>query len=272
MAYRYALYPGRRGFFQELSVTNKLIILNLAFYLVSLFIFTFYGEGFFLDNIALTPSLIAQGKSLWTLITSMFSHILFFHIFANMFSMFFIGNFLERIIGKRRLLGVYLLSGLVGGIFFVLSGLIFSDNNPGIGASGAIFGLLGVLAVLVPYSRIYLILGPLILILLQVVLSPFVPSSFSTIFNSLVNILIVVMIFSIFSFNQNFRKLSIPVELPMWILPIIAIVPLVVIGYFFPLPIGNSAHIGGLFLGVCYGIYLRKKFPQKTMVIQRHFR
>src|SRR3990172_96954 len=73
----------------------------------------------------------------------------FFHLFANMFSLFFIGNFLEKIIGRKRLFMVYLFSGLVGGAFFVLSGLIFNNNAPGVGASGAIFGLLGVLAVLV---------------------------------------------------------------------------------------------------------------------------
>lgn len=272
MAYRYSLYRSRGSFFQNLSITNKIIIANLAFYIVSLLVFSIYGEDFFIENIALTPSLITEGKSLWTFFTSMFSHILFFHIFANMFTLFFIGNFLERIIGKKRLLWIYLISGLIGGVFFVLSGIIFSDIDSGIGASGAIFGLLGVLAVLVPYSRIYLILGPLILILLQVILSPFIPSAFLSIFNSIVNILIIVMIFSLFSLNPGFRKFAMPMEIKMWLLPIIAIVPLVVLGYFFPLPIGNSAHIGGLLVGLIYGFYLRRKFPQKTMIIQRHFR
>ena len=105
----------------------------------------------------------------------MFSHVLFFHIFANMFSLFFIGNFLEKIIGKKRFFWVYIVSGILGGIFFVASGIIFNNSSPGVGASGAIFGLLGVLAVLVPRSKIYLIAGPLILILLQVILSPVIP-------------------------------------------------------------------------------------------------
>ena len=65
------------------------------------------------------------------------------------------------------------------------------------------------------------------------------------------------MIFSLFSFNPSFRKFAVPVELPMWLLPIIAIVPLVVLEFFVNLPIGNSAHIGGLLVGLLYGFYLK---------------
>src|SRR3989344_4051513 len=148
--------PERKGFFQGTSATTQLIIANIVFYFTSLLIIFTSGEQFFLNNFALTPSAILHGKTLWTLGTSMFSHLLFFHIFANMFSLFFIGNFLEKIIGRKRFFFVYLLSGLVGGIFFVFSGLLFRNDVSGIGSSGALFGLLGVLAVLVPYSKIYL--------------------------------------------------------------------------------------------------------------------
>ena len=261
----------KMGFLENISLTNKLIFFNIIFYVGSLFILATYGEQFFLNNIALTPSLILEGKSLWALLTSMFSHVLFFHIFANMFSLFFIGNFLEKIIGRKRLFTVYLISGLIGGAFFVLSGLIFNNDAPGIGASGAIFGLLGVLAVLVPYSKIYLIVGPLILLLLDFAISPILPAGFIPMFSLIVNILIFIMIFAIFSFNPKIRRFAIPLELRMWLLPIIAIVPLVIIGFFVSLPIGNSAHIGGLVVGLIYGFYLRKKFPNKTRKLSRYF-
>lgn len=263
----------RANLFSLMSITNKLILINIILYIVSLFVLVSFGEEFFLKKIALTPSLILAGQALWTFLTSMFSHVLFFHIFANMFSLFFIGNFLEKIIGRKRFISVYLIAGLIGGIFFVLSGLLFNTSIPGIGASGAIFGLLGVLAVLVPYSKIYLIVGPLILILAQFILSPFIPMNFISAFSLIINILIFAMIFAIFSFNPSIRKFAIPLELPMWLLPIIAIVPLVIIGQFYQnLPIGNSAHIGGLVVGLAYGLYLRKRFPNKIKKISRHFR
>ena len=267
----YTIPHKRRNFFGSLSATNQLILINVFLYVISLFILSVYGSDFFLDNLAITPSLILAGENLWTLITSMFSHVLFFHIFANMFSLFFIGNFLEKIVCKKRFILVYLISGLIGGIFFVLSGAIFNSDIPGIGASGAVFGLLGVLALLVPYSRIYLIVGPLILIFLGFVIGEIIPLNFLSVFNMVINVLIILMIFSIFSFNKKIRRFAVPLELPMWLLPIVAIVPLTVIGFFVNLPIGNSAHIGGLVVGLGYGFYLRKKLPKKTNMIRKHF-
>ena len=189
-----------------------------------------------------------------------------------MFSLFFIGNFLEKIIGKNRFILVYLVSGIIGGIFFVLSGMIFNSSIPGIGASGAIFGILGVLALLVPYSKIYLIVGPLILILLGVILNAFIPENLLSFFNLAINILIIMMIFAIFSFNPSVRRFAVPLELRMWLLPIVAIIPLIIVGFFVDLPIGNSAHVGGLVAGIFYGVYLKNKFPRKTKMIQRYFK
>lgn len=268
----YQVYPEKKKkIFSRFSVTVRLIILNLVIYFISLFVLSIYGEKFFLDNLALTPLLILSGKSVWTFLTSMFVHGSFFHIFANLFSLFFIGTFLEKIIGRKRFFGVYMIAGLVGGIFFVLSGLIFSNNLPGVGASGAIFGVLGTLAVLVPHSRIYLIIGPLIVIVAQIILTNILPLSLVPTFNLIANILIFVMIFSLFSFNKSLRKIAVPLELSMWFLPLIAIVPLVIIGFIVPLPIGNSAHIGGLVVGLVYGFYLKEKFPNKIKTISRHF-
>jgi membrane associated rhomboid family serine protease len=270
MAHVYRIYPKKR---KSLSLTIQLIIANLILYFVGLFLFATFGEEFLLSNVALTPAFILSGQKIWTFLTSMFMHGSFFHIFANMFSLFFIGNFLEKIIGRKRFFWVYFVSGIIGGVFFVLASLIFGGVDvPAVGASGAIFGLLGVLAILVPWSKVYLIVGPLLLILAEVVLSLILPASIMPMFVFIINMLIIVMIFSLFSFNKNFRKIAVPLELPMWLLPIIAIVPLAIVGYFVPLPIGNSAHFGGLVAGLAYGYYLRKKFPKKIKLISKHFR
>jgi len=268
----YSFSSKKKNFFLRFSVTTHLILINVFIYFLSLIFIGFYGEEFFSQYFALTPSLIVQGKSLWTLLTSMFLHASFFHIFANMFSLFFIGNFLEKLIGRKRIFWNYIFSGIVGGIFFVLASFLFKTNLPAVGASGAIFGLLGVLAVLVPYSKIYLIAGPLILIVAQVLLSAILPENILGTLNLLINILIFIMIFSMLSFSSSLRKFSLPLELPMWLVPIIAIVPLAIIGLFVQLPIGNSAHFGGLVVGIIYGFYLRKKFPRKTKFLKETFK
>ena len=269
----YKINPRKKGFMSTLSLTTQLIIANLLFYVLGIFLLMVYGEKFLLDNIALTPSLVLSGRNLWTVLTSMFMHGSFFHIFANLFSLFFIGNFLEKIIGRKRFFWVYIISGIVGGLFFVISSFIFGALDvPAVGASGAIFGLLGVLAVLVPHAKVYLIVGPLVLIIVDVIFSRILPSNVLPAFSFLINILIFVMIFALFSFNSRLRKIAIPLELSMWVLPIIAIVPLTIISFFISLPIGNSAHFGGLVVGAFYGFYLRKKFPKKTHWIKNHFK
>ena len=271
----YRTYPIKKrsafGFFGNLSVTFWIILINLVVYFGILFLSISKGQDFVIQNIALTPLLILSGQKLWTLFTSMFAHIWFAHLFFNMFSLFFVGGLLERIIGRKRFFWLYIFSGILGNIFFVLSGLIFNSDISGLGASGALFGILGVLAVLVPYSRIYLMTGPLIVIVADVILSALFPGS-SAILNQVANILILIMIFAMFSFNPSLRKISIPLELRMWFLPIVAIVPLVIIDFFIPLPIGNSAHIGGLVIGLIYGVYLRNKFPNKVKRLGMVFR
>ena len=273
----YQIYPNHKmsfwnKFFYGFSLTTQLIIVNVVLYLVSMIFISIYGNDFFY-KFALVPELVLSGQTIWSIITSMFLHGSFAHLFANMFSLYFIGGFLEKIIGRKRFFWMYIFAGILGSVFYIASSYIFGSMNvPAVGASGAIFGILGVLAVLVPRSKIYMIVGPLILIIVEVLIMRFLPANFYSVVSVIINILFLVMIFSLFSFNSSFRKISLPLELEMWLLPIVAIVPLVIIGFFVDLPIGNSAHIGGLVLGLIYGFYLRHKFPNKTKKLSRMFR
>lgn len=76
----------------------------------------------------------------WRIVTSMFLHIGFLHLFMNMFALFYLGTAVEKLYGTWRFFFIYMLAGLFGGIAsFML--------NPHVaaGASGAIFGLFGAL-------------------------------------------------------------------------------------------------------------------------------
>lgn len=87
---------------------------------------------------------VADGEW-YRLLTSMFLHEQVMHIAFNMLSLWWLGPPLEAALGRIRYLALYLLSGLGGG---ALSYLLAAQNQPSLGASGAIFGLLGATAVL----------------------------------------------------------------------------------------------------------------------------
>ncbi len=88
---------------------------------------------------ALIPSLVADGEA-WRLVSSVFLHAGFVHLGFNMLSLYFLGSFVEVAFGRGRFLALYALSGLSGGIAYLYFG---GYDTPAVGASGAIFGLLG---------------------------------------------------------------------------------------------------------------------------------
>jgi membrane associated rhomboid family serine protease len=83
----------------------------------------------------------------WRLLTSVFVHStgFFFHVLLNMYTLWIFGQILESMLGRGRFLALYLLSGLAGslGVLFLAHPLV-----PVVGASGAIFGLMGAFLVI----------------------------------------------------------------------------------------------------------------------------
>ena len=86
----------------------------------------------------------------WGLITSIFTHYDLFHLFANMFTLYFFGNSVLSIIGVKKFTLLYLVGGMVGSAFFVL----LEPYSLAIGASGAVFALGGALAILAPNVKV----------------------------------------------------------------------------------------------------------------------
>lgn len=263
------------NFLKNISITTWLIALNVLVFIISLFI------GNFINYLALEPRKLFENYYVWTLFTSMFLHGGIAHLFFNMFSLYFIGSFIEKLIGRRRFIWFYLISGLIAGLFFstlsyffgfgVFSKIFLDPNISAVGASGAIFGLLGLLAVITPRKRVYLIAGPLVAIVIQSIAGSLIQNnSILVLINLIAGIYILISIFLVFSFNPRKSRIALPIALPFWFLPIVAIVPLIVIGLFVALPIGNMAHLGGLLAGLAYGFYLRKKYKRKIMLLNRY--
>ena len=97
-----------------------------------------------------------HGLWIWQLITYMFLHSSIWHIFFNMLALYFFGPDVERTVGRRRFIFLYLIWGVFGGLGWLL--ISARDITPCIGASGAIFGVLGMFSALFPHRPITLLL------------------------------------------------------------------------------------------------------------------
>ena len=144
----------------------------------------------------------------WQLVTAMFAHGSLEHLVMNMVSLWWLGTLLERMQGTVRFAIVYFVSGIVGNLVFAL----FSDGYA-VGASGAIFGMLGAVAVLLykhresPVAKAML-QGLLVMIALNVVNS-FMPGiALEAHFGGLIaGALVEVVILAIGSKNSNYPAL-----------------------------------------------------------------
>lgn len=124
-------------------ITYALIGINTIIFVISMFINI-------LPLFAVNRYFIVHGEY-YRLITGIFLHNGILHLIFNMYSLYVIGTQLESFLGKAKYLIVYLLSGLAGS---VLS--IYFSNSFSVGASGAIFGLLGSLLYFGYHYRVYL--------------------------------------------------------------------------------------------------------------------
>ncbi|MFD9338408.1 rhomboid family intramembrane serine protease [Streptomyces sp. NPDC060028] len=104
------------------------------------------------------------------LLTSVFLHVEWWHVIGNMLGLWFIGGPLEAALGRARYLAVYLLSGLGGS---ALVYLLTPPNTPTLGASGAVFGLLGATVVLA--RRLRYEMRPLLTAVVLMLVLTFVP-------------------------------------------------------------------------------------------------
>lgn len=87
----------------------------------------------------------------WTVLTSVFAHASFNHLFVNMLVLLFFGTSVERLIGTKRFTYLFLAAGAVAGVAqIVITQVIFGGATPTLGASGAIQGVMGTLVVLAP--------------------------------------------------------------------------------------------------------------------------
>ncbi|MEU4288412.1 rhomboid family intramembrane serine protease [Kribbella sp. NPDC026596] len=121
----------------------QVVTLSLMAINVLVFIAVRAGSSRIVNDLVLVPVLVDSEP--WRLLTSAFTHLQIFHIFANLFMLYQLGPPLEQMLGRLRFLVLYLLSALGGG---VAVWLLSAPGSATLGASGAVLGLIGALLVL----------------------------------------------------------------------------------------------------------------------------
>ena len=136
--------------------TYKNAVLVIALINVAVFILTSLFRNLS-TYLGLVPILVVEAQTYWQFFTYQFVHGDFFHLAFNMLALFFFGVPVERKIGTKEFILYYLLIGTIDG---VLSFLVYAVTGfyiiSLVGASGAIFGVLLLYAVIYPNSVVYL--------------------------------------------------------------------------------------------------------------------
>ncbi len=128
------------------AITSVLIAMNITMFVAELV----QGAGgalgrgpaviTLLDLGAMSPVQIALAGEWWRFVTAMFLHAGLWHVAVNCYSLFLLGNLIETSMGRIRFIAIYFVSGFLGSV----ASYWFSEPTiVGVGASGAVFGLLG---------------------------------------------------------------------------------------------------------------------------------
>jgi membrane associated rhomboid family serine protease len=130
---------GRTGVVGSTNPT-PLVLVIIGVNVVVFFLERFGNDAAVINKYALQPLLIHYQHEYYRAFTAMFLHANFQHIIFNMIALLIVGPAVEVLLGKARFLALYLIAGLAGS---VASYLLSPATILGLGASGAIMGLLG---------------------------------------------------------------------------------------------------------------------------------
>jgi membrane associated rhomboid family serine protease len=144
-------------FIFEAKFTFTIIIMNIIFFIIS---FIFLTENQFMSLVSYPIDLI--NLRLHTLITSGFMHANLAHLLGNILGIFIFGRVVEKRLGVGKTVLIYFGSLIISGIFSSLINLFITGNNVGgIGASGALMGLISTAILLDPFYFTYELIIPL---------------------------------------------------------------------------------------------------------------
>ena len=135
------------------KAVKHIILINVCMLVLTML------DGHLMDRLfALNPITFIYKP--WQLVTYMFMHGGFAHLFFNMYTLYIFGSVLENIWGTKKFLTFYFVTGIGAGLFNILIQHLTGDFALMVGASGSIYGVLMGYAMLYPDSVLTLIIPP----------------------------------------------------------------------------------------------------------------
>lgn len=152
-----------KGTFRSGNMISKIILINLALFVVINLIKVFFGHTGFFTSMSNWLSLPADPSQLirqpWSIFTHMFLHVGFWHIFWNMLILYWFGQIMGDLLGDERVLPVYLMGGLAGGLIYILYVQILGfGGGYALGASAAVLAIVWAAAMTSPDYQMRLLL------------------------------------------------------------------------------------------------------------------
>ena len=143
--------------FLNRSMVMKLFIVNIVVFVIQNVVGVLFNKYSLVSQYFALSSLNLIDGKLWTVLSYSFLHSAgYLHILGNMFGLYFIGKVIEPIIGSKSFLYLYLVSAIIGGLFYL--SLNFNNSSLLLGASASVSGLLAFFCLLKPDERITLLL------------------------------------------------------------------------------------------------------------------
>lgn len=160
------IYNDIKSQFSSGSTLTRLIIINIIVFVVVTLIGVFSGWGNFHQTLSDYLSMSSDTWEIftrpWTLVTYMFMHASIRHIFWNMLLLFWFGRIVGDFMGDKKILPIYILGGIVGGILYYFTWNYTPYGNEGtvymVGASGAVMAFLGAATYMSPKYEFNLLL------------------------------------------------------------------------------------------------------------------
>ena len=148
----YRGYSAGGGFFGFPPAISQLVLVNVVVFLAQ----PIFLNSILTDGLALVPHQVVRGM-VWELVTYMFLHGGFMHLFFNMLGLIIFGSELERGWGSRDFLKYYFVTGIGAGLVQVVTSYVGgTPYTVVIGASGAVYGLILAFALAFPQRTLVL--------------------------------------------------------------------------------------------------------------------